>query len=57
VPKLPAIDDDGLAGDPQMSQETIVEEVRALMIARHPDWAAQEWIATGVGCFCSEHAA
>ncbi len=41
----------------QMSQETIVEEVRALMIARHPDWAAQEWIATGVGCFCSEHAA
>jgi len=50
-------DETWIRRDSAMSQETIVEEVRALMIARHPDWAAREWIASGVGCFCSEHAA
>jgi len=40
-----------------MSQQTIVEEVSALMLERYPDWAAQEWIQPGVGCLCSEHPA
>lgn len=42
--------------DSAMAQETIVEEVKALMIERHPEWAGQEWIEKGVGCFCAEHA-
>jgi glyoxylase-like metal-dependent hydrolase (beta-lactamase superfamily II) len=42
--------------DSAMSQETIVAEVEALMIERHPEWAGQEWIEKGVGCFCAEHA-
>jgi hypothetical protein len=41
--------------DSAMSQETIVAEVEALMIERHPEWAGQEWIEKGVGCFCAEH--
>jgi hypothetical protein len=40
-----------------MSQETIVGEVRELLIARHPDWDGQEWIEPGIGCLCAEHAA
>jgi len=43
--------------DSAMSQEAIVEEVRELLIARHPDWDGQEWIGPGVGCLCAEHAA
>jgi glyoxylase-like metal-dependent hydrolase (beta-lactamase superfamily II) len=43
--------------DSAMSEQTIAEELQALMIARHPEWAGQEWIEKGVGCFCSEHAA
>ncbi len=43
--------------DSAMSEETIVEEVRALMLERYPDWAGKEWIQPGVGCLCSEHAA
>jgi glyoxylase-like metal-dependent hydrolase (beta-lactamase superfamily II) len=43
--------------DSAMSKETIVEEVRELLIARHPDWDGQEWIEPGVGCLCAEHAA
>jgi hypothetical protein len=43
--------------DSAMSPETIVEEVRELLIARHPDWDGQEWIEPGVGCLCAEHAA
>lgn len=35
--------------------ETIAEEVRALMIERHPDWRLPEWIDRGVGCLCSEY--
>ena len=42
--------------DSAMTEETIVAEVRALMIERHPEWAGQEWIEKGVGCFCAEHA-
>lgn len=43
--------------DSAMSEETIIEEVRALMIERHPEWAGQEWIEKGVGCLCAEHPA
>ncbi|MEW2403669.1 MBL fold metallo-hydrolase [Streptomyces sp. NPDC046862] len=43
--------------DSATSEETIVEELRALMIARHPEWAGQEWIDRGVGCLCAEHGA
>ncbi|MDX3229035.1 MBL fold metallo-hydrolase [Streptomyces sp. ME19-01-6] len=42
--------------DSAMSEETIIEEVRAVMIERHPEWAGQEWIEKGVGCLCAEHA-
>ena len=43
--------------DSAVSEETVVEEVRALMIERHPDWRMREWIERGVGCLCAEHAA
>ncbi|MFI7143459.1 MBL fold metallo-hydrolase [Nonomuraea sp. NPDC050022] len=43
--------------DSAMSEETIAEEVAALMIARHPEWDGPEWIEKGVGCLCSEHTA
>ncbi|MFI6542063.1 MBL fold metallo-hydrolase [Streptomyces prunicolor] len=43
--------------DSAMSEETIVEEVRALMIERHPEWAERDWIEKGVGCLCAEHPA
>jgi glyoxylase-like metal-dependent hydrolase (beta-lactamase superfamily II) len=41
--------------DSAMAMETIVAEVEALMIERHPEWAGQDWIEKGVGCFCAEH--
>ncbi|AVZ77867.1 MBL fold metallo-hydrolase [Streptomyces lunaelactis] len=43
--------------DSAVSEQTIVEEISALMIQRHPEWAGQEWIEKGVGCLCSEHPA
>jgi glyoxylase-like metal-dependent hydrolase (beta-lactamase superfamily II) len=43
--------------DSAMSEETIVDEISALMIERYPDWAGREWIDKGVGCLCSEHSA
>ena len=43
--------------DSGMREQTIAEEVRAVMIQRHPDWAEPEWIERGVGCLYSEHAA
>ncbi|APU14742.1 MULTISPECIES: MBL fold metallo-hydrolase [Actinoalloteichus] len=42
--------------DSAMSEETIIAEVEALMTERHPEWAGQEWIGKGIGCFCTEHA-
>jgi hypothetical protein len=33
----------------------MVAEVRDALLRHHPDWAGQEWIAPGVGCFCAEH--
>ena len=43
---------DSGAGEP-----AIADEVRALMLAKYPQWEGQEWIEKGVGCFCTEHAA
>ncbi|WP_431953886.1 MBL fold metallo-hydrolase [Nocardia lijiangensis] len=48
-------DETWIRRDSSMSQDTIVEEVRALMIERHPEWSGQEWIQQGVGCLCAEH--
>jgi glyoxylase-like metal-dependent hydrolase (beta-lactamase superfamily II) len=48
-------DETWLRRDSAMSEETIVEDVTALMIERHPEWAGQEWIEKGVGCLCAEH--
>ncbi|MFE2724244.1 MBL fold metallo-hydrolase [Kitasatospora sp. NPDC059327] len=41
--------------DSAMSRETIVEEVRAVLIERHPGWAGREWIEPAVACLCGEH--
>lgn len=41
--------------DSDMDEETIAAEVEALMLERHPEWAGEDWIAKGVGCFCAEH--
>lgn len=41
--------------DSGMGAETVVEEVTAVLLERHPEWTGQEWIATGVGCLCAEH--
>ncbi|MEU6753696.1 MBL fold metallo-hydrolase [Spirillospora sp. NPDC046719] len=41
--------------DSAAGEEEIAEEVRALMIERHPEWAGREWIERGVGCLCAEH--
>ncbi len=43
--------------DSAMAEATIVAEVSALMIERHPEWVGREWIQQGVGCLCSERAA
>ena len=43
--------------DSGVGEQTIADEVRAVMLARHPGWSGQEWIEKGVGCFCTEHAA
>ena len=43
--------------DSALPEETIAAEVEALMIERHPEWEGRDWIAKGVGCFCSEHTA
>ncbi|ONI90137.1 MBL fold metallo-hydrolase [Actinosynnema sp. ALI-1.44] len=42
--------------DSAVSTDTVVAEVEALMIERHPEWAGRDWIAKGVGCLCAEHA-
>ncbi|SEG87931.1 Glyoxylase, beta-lactamase superfamily II [Nonomuraea solani] len=41
--------------DSAMSEETMVEEITALMIERHPEWTGRDWIEKGVGCLCAEH--
>jgi glyoxylase-like metal-dependent hydrolase (beta-lactamase superfamily II) len=49
-------DETWLRRDSAMGEETIVEEVTALMIERHPEWEGREWISPGVSCLCTEHA-
>jgi glyoxylase-like metal-dependent hydrolase (beta-lactamase superfamily II) len=39
--------------DSAMSGQTIAEEVRAVMVQRHPGWAQPEWVERGVGCLCT----
>jgi hypothetical protein len=39
--------------DSAMSKETIVAEVKALMIERHPEWSGQDWIDKGIGRCCA----
>jgi glyoxylase-like metal-dependent hydrolase (beta-lactamase superfamily II) len=41
--------------DSAMPEETIVEELTALLLERHPGWTGQEWIDKGVRCLCAEH--
>jgi glyoxylase-like metal-dependent hydrolase (beta-lactamase superfamily II) len=48
-------DETWLRRDSALSEETIVEEISALMVGLHPDWVGQEWIEKGVSCLCSEH--
>ena len=43
--------------DSAMSEETIVEEVREVMVRRHPEWTERDWIEKGVDCLCAEHPA
>ncbi|GAA2096969.1 MBL fold metallo-hydrolase [Streptomyces albiaxialis] len=43
--------------DSAMGEETIAEEVHAVMLARHPEWEGREWIEKGVRCLCAEHGA
>jgi glyoxylase-like metal-dependent hydrolase (beta-lactamase superfamily II) len=43
--------------DSAVSEQTIIDEVTALMIERHPGWAGQEWIQPGVGCLYTEQVA
>ncbi|MBP2330123.1 glyoxylase-like metal-dependent hydrolase (beta-lactamase superfamily II) [Kibdelosporangium banguiense] len=40
--------------DSAMSEQTMVEEIEALMIERHPEWEGRDWIGKGVRCLCSE---
>jgi len=49
-------DETWIRRDSTMSEQTIADEVKALMIERHPEWDGREWIEKGVGCLCSEHA-
>ncbi|WP_326609459.1 MBL fold metallo-hydrolase [Streptomyces scopuliridis] len=50
-------DETWIRRDSAVSERTIIDEVSALMIERHPDWAGRDWIEKGVGCLCSEHPA
>jgi glyoxylase-like metal-dependent hydrolase (beta-lactamase superfamily II) len=49
-------DETWLRRDSAMGEATIIEEVTALMIERHPEWTGREWIQPGVSCLCTEHA-
>ncbi|GAA0978434.1 MBL fold metallo-hydrolase [Acrocarpospora macrocephala] len=49
-------DETWIRRDSAMSKETIIEEVTALMIERHPEWTGREWLEPGISCLCAEHA-
>ncbi|MEV4314285.1 MBL fold metallo-hydrolase [Actinocrispum sp. NPDC049592] len=40
--------------DSAMGEQTIVEEVTAVLLRRYPEWEGREWIEKGVGCLCAE---
>lgn len=40
--------------DSAMTEQTIIEEVREVMLAKHPEWTGQDWIEKGVSCLCTE---
>lgn len=42
--------------DSDMPEADVIAEVSEVMVEVHPEWRGREWIATGVGCLCSEHA-
>ncbi|MFI1913082.1 MBL fold metallo-hydrolase [Nocardia sp. NPDC020380] len=48
-------DETWLRRDSSMPEDTIIEEVTAVLLARRPDWTGREWITTGVRCLCYEH--
>jgi glyoxylase-like metal-dependent hydrolase (beta-lactamase superfamily II) len=50
-------DETWLRRDAALDEPTTAQEVRALMIDRHPAWAGQDWIEPGVACLYTEHAA
>jgi glyoxylase-like metal-dependent hydrolase (beta-lactamase superfamily II) len=43
--------------DSSVDEETIVDEVTAVMLQRHPEWTGQDWIDKGIRCLCADHAA
>ncbi|MET0237401.1 MAG: MBL fold metallo-hydrolase [Kibdelosporangium sp.] len=43
--------------DSAMSEETMIEEISALMIHRHPEWTGRDWISKGVSCLCADQSA
>ncbi|MEV4969559.1 MBL fold metallo-hydrolase [Streptomyces scopuliridis] len=50
-------DETWIRRDSAVSEQTIVDEISALMIERHPEWAGRDWIEKGVRCLCAEHPA
>ncbi|MYV98484.1 MBL fold metallo-hydrolase [Streptomyces sp. SID3343] len=50
-------DETWIRRDSAVGDATIVDEISALMIERHPEWVGREWIEKGVHCLCSEHPA
>ncbi|MET4781535.1 MBL fold metallo-hydrolase [Glaciihabitans sp. UYNi722] len=40
-----------------LSDDQVKDEVTAVLIERHPNWAGREWIGTGVACLLAERAA
>ncbi|WP_086843612.1 MBL fold metallo-hydrolase [Amycolatopsis kentuckyensis] len=40
--------------DSAMDTGQLVEEVRAVLVERHPEWTGREWIEPGIGCLCAE---
>jgi glyoxylase-like metal-dependent hydrolase (beta-lactamase superfamily II) len=41
--------------DSAIGEAEIVDEVRALLLDRHPEWAGRDWIEPGIACLCAEH--
>lgn len=50
-------DETWIRRDSAVGEQTIIDEISALMIERHPEWAGREWIEKGVSCLCTEHPA